>query len=228
MQGEIVPYKGGRLTLAEVERVAEMAVASLLFGNFISKPKAAMAILMGQELGLPPATALASIHVIDDKPAVSANLMIALVKRSRPRYDLKITRRDDDGATVEWYQDGEVWGVSTFDEADARQAGLIPPIPNSWSPDKKQKWPKSGWAKYPKAMYVARAVAAGFRMYAGDLALGGNLYATEEFEDRLNPEDSRLGGDVIDIPVEDVNVVKKKSLQYTIDEVAQESPQVVS
>src|SRR5258708_32441532 len=45
-----------------------------------SVPAVAPAILAGRELGLPPLTSLANIHVIKGKPALSAVLMRALIQ----------------------------------------------------------------------------------------------------------------------------------------------------
>lgn len=47
-----------------------------------SAPKVAAAILHGRELGLPPMTSLAGVHVIQGRPGVSAELMRALIQQS--------------------------------------------------------------------------------------------------------------------------------------------------
>lgn len=213
MPNEVVPYRPSPMPLEEVQKIAEVAFNSLVFGNLKGPKQAVVCILAGRELGLGPMASLSAIHLIGDKPTVSANFMMALVKKSRPRYDFKPVLRSNKGARVEWYQDGDLWGESEFTEEDARSAGLLPAKPNS------------GWAKYTKAMYLARAVAVGFRLYAGDLAFGGNLYVTEELSDQVHPDDAGIGGDVIDTKATSIRSGLKHAIR---DAVLEESTKEVN
>lgn len=127
--------------------------------------KVAAAILTGRELGLPPMTALSSIHVINGKPGISAEMMRALVlqaghkivvsESSSQRVVIK-GRRDDAGE--------DEWTTVTWTDQDANRAGL-----------------KGGnYAKYPRQMLAARATTELCRLLFADVIHG--LRSIEELE----------------------------------------------
>jgi hypothetical protein len=120
-------------------------------------------ILYGQELGLGPMQSLASINVIDARPAASPELMRALVARAGHRIDVvemsatKVTiqgKRADTGseARVTWTMD------------DAKRAGLAG---------------RGAWATYPRAMLLARATSELCRAIFPDV-IAGLSYTPEE------------------------------------------------
>ena len=64
--------------------LAQLLVASRLLPRSVGTPEAAFAIIAtGRELGLTAMQALRSIHVIEGKPTLSADLQLALVKTRR-------------------------------------------------------------------------------------------------------------------------------------------------
>lgn len=131
--------------------------------------KAAAAMLTGRELGLPPMTSLASIHVINGKPGISAELMRAMVaqrgheirfgKVSSSEVTVRGRRaedRDDDGA----------WTEVTWTIGEAQRAGLVSNGNN--------------YAKYPRQMLTARATTELCRLLFADVIHG--LRSVEELE----------------------------------------------
>jgi hypothetical protein len=63
--------------------IAQHAAASRLMGASARTPEAALIVIMtGRELGLTAMQSLRSLHVIEGKPVMSADLMIALTRRS--------------------------------------------------------------------------------------------------------------------------------------------------
>ena len=65
----------------DVERLARIAVASSY--TACRRPEEAAFLLMtGRELGLSPMQSLRGIYVVSGKPVLSADLMVAAVRRS--------------------------------------------------------------------------------------------------------------------------------------------------
>ena len=116
--------------LAELTGIAKLLAAS---GYFDAKGTAEQAvaqlatkILAGREMGLGPFAAVQGIHVIQGRPALSANLIASAIKSS-PKYDYRVRQLSADICELEFFERVggrlETLGVSTFTAADARAAG---------------------------------------------------------------------------------------------------------
>lgn len=139
-------------------------VKSGLLGRNIQKPEAAFAIILaGRELGLTAMQSLRSIHIIEGKPTLSADLMVALVKRSPVCRSFKLIESTAEVATYEADRIGEGPTRMSFTMAQAKAAGV-----NG----------KDNWRKYPEAMLRARCIAALARVVFPDLLMG--IYETDE------------------------------------------------
>jgi hypothetical protein len=144
-----------------------LATAGTLPKAYREKPgDVLLAMAYGEALGLHVTNVFTSVHIIDGRPSMSAELMQALIRRAGHRIRIKgdarqatcvIVRRDDPD-----YAYSVTW---TLD--DARQAKLLPAKADS------------GWAKYPGAMLQARAVSACARQACADV-LAGVSYIPEE------------------------------------------------
>lgn len=129
------------------------------------KPADVMAIVMrGAELGLPPMTALASMHAIKGRVTLSADGMSALVQRNREVCQwLRLVESTGDAATYETQRAGHPSPVRlSFTRAQAKAAGLG----------------GDNWSRYPDAMLRARCLSAICRAVYPDLVLG--LYDPDE------------------------------------------------
>lgn len=123
------------------------------------------AILMGQELGFPPLTALRMIHVINGTPTLSAAGMKA--KALQAGIQLKTEHWDAQRCRIAGKRPGwEHWEYAEFTIEDARKADLL-------------KNPT--WNKHPRAMLHARAVSMLLKTIATDIIEG--MQATEELID---------------------------------------------
>ncbi len=168
--GEVVPaeverYRGYDpvdVSLDEVGKIGRVFAQSGYFKDARDAAQCVTKILAGRELGIGPFQSVAQFHVVEGKPTMSAGLVGALVKRSG-RYDYLPKTWTDTECVLEWYQDREVVGESSFTIAEAERANLR----------------GSGWTKYPKSMLLARALTQGARMYCPDV-FGGAIYETSE------------------------------------------------
>jgi hypothetical protein len=125
-------------------------------------------VVSGHELGLAPMQALRSIHVIQGKPVMSAELMVALVKRNRDVCEY-FTLVDSTPllATYATKRAGEPEPTRmTYTIEEARAARLAD---------------KDNWKKHTAAMLRARCSAALARAVYPDLVLG--VYETDEGEE---------------------------------------------
>lgn len=111
--------------------------------DFKGKPgNVLIAVQMGAEVGLPPTQALQNIAVINGRPALWGDAVLALVMASPECIDVA---EEDDGstATCTIKRRGKSDVARTFSVEDAKQAGLHG---------------KSGpWTQYPKRMRQMRA-----------------------------------------------------------------------
>ena len=121
-------------------------------------------ILWGLDLGLRPLEALAELHVINGKPAMSANLILRKL-REHGRYDFRMVESTDAACEIEILRDGKPQGSVRWTIEDAKKAGL----------DRKDTW-----RSFPRDMLRSRAVTAAVRTYAPDLLGRATAYVAEE------------------------------------------------
>jgi len=158
-------------SMDEAFRMAEMLSGSQMVPkNYQGKPQDALvAMMMGSELGLNPIQSLANVAVINGKPAIYGDALLALVQ-NHPKFGGHEESFDESSMTASctvWRKGDSSKHTVTFSQADAKQAGL---------------WGKQGpWAQYPKRMLMWRARGYALRDKFAD-ALGG-LITVEEARD---------------------------------------------
>ncbi len=169
--------------LDDVQRAAKMMLASGYFeaqrDPAVGVAQLAVKILAGREMGYGPFASVQGIHVIQGKPALSANLMAAAVKAS-PRYDYRVRKMDDSAVSIEFFERVggklESLGVSTFTKEDAVKAGT------------------QNMQKYGRNMMFARCMSNGVKWFAPDVFLGNTVYVPEELGATVDGET----GEIID------------------------------
>ncbi|WP_328186996.1 recombinase RecT [Marinobacter sp. OP 3.4] len=158
-------------SMDEAFRMAEMLAGSQMVPkNYQGKPQDALvAMMMGSELGLNPIQSLANVAVINGKPAIYGDALLALVQ-NHPKFGGHEEFCDEATMTATctvWRKGDAAKHTVTFSQADAQKAGL---------------WGKSGpWTQYPKRMLMWRARGYALRDKFAD-ALGG-LITVEEARD---------------------------------------------
>ena len=144
-----------------------LADSSMVPKDFVGKPgNCLIAIQWGAELGLKPLQALQNLAIINGRPSLWGDAVIALVRAS-PLCE-SITETDDGHtATCRVKRRGEQEQTRTFSLEDAKTAGLLG---------------KQGpWTQYPKRMRQMRARAFALRDVFPDVLRG--LLVAEELMD---------------------------------------------
>lgn len=160
-------------TLAPTNMKEAMEFAGLLAKSDIvpkdyqGKPgNVLVAIQWGMEIGLQPMQAMQNIAVINGRPSIWGDAMIALVRAS-PNFEYITETQDDKQATCIIKRKGEPEAVRTFSMEDAKRAGLMG---------------KSGpWTQYPKRMMQMRARSWALRDVFPDV-LKGMICAEEALD----------------------------------------------
>lgn len=151
-----------------------MAGAMARSGLFAAKsPEQAVVILMtGMELGLAPAQAMRGIYVVQNRPVLSADMMVAICKAAKDVCCFfRLVETTDTKATYETQRVGDPEPTRlTFTMEDAKRAKLSG---------------KEIWQAYPAPLLRARCSSGLARAVYPDLLLG--LYTPEEAED-FRPE----------------------------------------
>jgi len=155
-------------SLDEALRLAEiMAKADIVPKDYIGKPgNILVAIQWGAEIGLAPLQAMSHIAVINGRPALWGDALLAIVRGSGllASFEEEIGA---DSATCTAQRRGEAPISRTFSREDAKQAGLLG---------------KAGpWSQYPRRMMQMRARAWVLRDLFPDVIRG--LHVAEEAQD---------------------------------------------
>lgn len=129
-------------------------------------------LVMGAEIGIKPMQALNSINVIQGKPTISPQLMMAMVRGRLPSSIIDIKQNPEaKSVTVKAARSKEELDAGLYYEA-------------VWDLDRATRMglaTKDNYVKQAKTMLTWRAVAEACRMQFPDIIMG--LYVPEEFQD---------------------------------------------
>lgn len=147
--------------------LAKRLVASRLMPKAVTSPEAALAIIItGRELGLTAMQSLRGIHIIEGKPVLSSDTMLALALRDERCESFRLVESTAKIATFETKRKGTTEPTRfSFTIEEAQTAGLTT---------------KDNWKKYAPAMLRARCIAALARIVYPDIFLG--VYADDELQ----------------------------------------------
>jgi hypothetical protein len=163
------------VSLDEASALAKAAVASKLYA-ITSAEAGLMILLTGRDLGLSASQALRGIYVVNNKPVISADAMVAAVRRSGLAKSWRVVESTIERCTIETTREGEEHPErETFTLEDAKRAGL----------DRKDVW-----RAYPRDMLRHRCAAALVRRVYPDVVLG--CYVPGEIDDPPSPAPLRV------------------------------------
>jgi len=152
----LVPY-------TDMERMAASIAKSGLFG-FKTAEQALAIMAVAQAEGLHPATAARDYHVINGRPALKADAMLARFQAAGGRIDYSVLTDEKVEATFSHPSGGSATIEWTLERAKRAELGG-----------------NQMWRKYPRQMLRARVISEGIRtVFPG--ATGG-MYVPEEVAD---------------------------------------------
>lgn len=203
---------GTGLSIAQVKWAGEVFFKSGMFADTSDMSQAMVKIMAGQELGLAPFAAMNGINIIKGRPSMSANLIASAVKK-HPKYDYRVLVNSDVHCEIEWYEviDGkrEKVGKNAFTNEMAKNAGLH----------------GDNWNKYPAAMLFARAISAGYKMYAPDVFMVSVYTEDEIISDGYIPNAAPTVKAIAPAPVQRLDTIPGDQAD---DEPFTEQPQMMS
>lgn len=161
--------------------MSKTLLASGFLPRSIDRPEKVVTIMLkGRELGWPPMRSFQHIHVIEGKPALSAEAMLALIYEKVPGAVVHVVETTNDICVINAARPGRDSTLFKFSIQDAQRAGLMG---------------KGVWKSYPRAMLRSRCVSEMARAVFPD-ALMGCSYTPEELDAEVNES-----GDIIDVRV---------------------------
>jgi len=190
------------IPLTEMQEMAKIGVESNFFG--IKKPTEALALmLIAQSEGKHPATVFSQYHVIQGRPALKSDAMLARFQQAGGRVEWHTHTNEKVSATFIHPQGGSL--TVDWDMPRAKEAGLTG---------------KDNYKKFPRQMLRARVISEGVRaVYPGVLQ---GMYTPEEVQEFEAPRPVRSAKvEVVEVktePVVEVPVVQIKMATKWADE----------
>lgn len=197
------------LSLHDMQVLALEIYQSGHYADLRNKSQALSKIILGQELGLPPAYSCTHLYIVPGKPpATDGQAMAGLIKKNGFSYKEK-----EHVPGKKWVLDmigkkGEVLGQGSFTIEEAEKAGLLA---------------KQGftWKGYPDDMLFWKAIARGARRWCPE-AIGG-LYLKEEID--LEIEGSEIPkAEIITVEAVEVNKPEPVKTEPIKEEPKKEEP----
>jgi hypothetical protein len=166
------------ITVDQIQTMANAVVKSQLFGMKTVEQATAL-MLIAQAEGYHPALAARDYHIIQGRPTLKAETMMARFQQQGGRVEWKTLTDEEVTATFSHPSGGSATITWTFEQA--RKAGLTG---------------KDNWKNYPRAMLRARVVSEGIRTVFPGVVLG--VYTPEEVQDiPAHPQARDMGAAVV-------------------------------
>ena len=160
-------------TMTEARQISRWLHESRMFSDYGTPQAVLSTVMLGRELGLPAMASLRSVHIIEGKHSLSADLMVALVLRSGLAEYFQLVESTDKICTFETKRKGAPKSQKlSYTIEQAEKAGLM-----FVRPGKKP----GNWHKIPKQMLRHRCKSELARLEYPDLLAG--LYTPEELND---------------------------------------------
>jgi hypothetical protein len=172
--------------LAKLDEYGDALVKRGVLPTGMSGAAAKAIIATGAELGIPPMTALRTMHFIDGKLSLDTQLQLSLALKAGVRV-VSIDHKEDDKtgdplSCAVTLARGDFQYTARWTMRDAERAGFLVMVTVAapGQPKPIQQVKKDNWRKYPKVMLQWRAVGDALRVVAPDVVSG--LYDPVELE----------------------------------------------
>jgi hypothetical protein len=151
------------LRIDELQVIAGQVARSRLWG--LDESQAFALMLLAHSKGLHPVQAVERYHVVNGRPVMKADAMLAEFQSS--------------GGVVTWHRHDETECSATF-----TCPGIGQPVTITWTIEDARRAEllrNPTWGKYPRQMLKARVISEGIRMALPGVAIG--IYTPEEAQD---------------------------------------------
>lgn len=192
----VQPRQASAIGFEHQMRLAESFAKSQLFGIKSADQALALMALCEAE-GMHPAIAMRDYHIIQGKPALKADAMLARFQSAGGK--VKWLEMTDERVAAEFSHPSGGTVTMDWDKARAQTAGF---------------WGKDNWKKFPRAMLRARVISEGIRTVFPGVIVG--VYTPEEVQD-FDEKPSRQMKDVTPPPVDEAHL---KELMDSLNETA--------
>lgn len=200
-------------TLTEVQALAEVLAKSTLLPDALKGKvnDVAVQILAGQELGLAPMASIRGVHVVQGKPLLSADTMVALCLGSGIAEYFSVVEETATQVTYETKRKGSPHPQRfTWSDDDTKNAGL-----NT----------KDNWRMHKRQMRRARCKAVLARDVYPDVLSG--CYDPDEIAvpamPRQQPQNDVIEAEFTDAPLDPLSAIE---LAATVDELKAIAPRL--
>lgn len=189
-----------RISVSDIQVLADSIVKSKLFGlNNVHQAIALMAL--AQSEGIHPATAARDYHIVEGRPSMKAEVMLARFQAKGGTS--KVVKYTDDGVTMEFHhpQGGSVTITWDLKRITAAKANGSPKALAMYKTN-------------PAAMYRSRCISEGIRTVFPGVIIG--VYAPEEMDDFKPAKVS--DANIIDAEFEQTADVKEEPTKEPVTE----------
>ena len=174
---QLVKVENGS-TFEQLQTQAALLVKSGFLPKTVDTPEKALTIMLtGKELGLGPMESIRSINVVNGRPCMSAQLLLALCHRTKEVEQAFTEKTTDAEVVFVLKRRGSPAFRSVFTRAEADQAKFS----QSFNRDKNAWQTKDNWVKQPATMLLWRAISKAARIVFPDAICG--IYTPDEAED---------------------------------------------
>jgi hypothetical protein len=169
----VQPRQAPAISFEQQLILAEAFAKSGLFGVKTADQALALMALCEAD-GMHPARAIQEYHIIQGRPALKADAMMARFQAAGGR--VKWLEMSDERVAAEFSHPSGGTVTIDWDKARAQQAGF---------------WGKDNWKKFPRAMLRARVISEGIRTVFPGVVVG--VYTPEEVQDFDQPKVKDMG-----------------------------------
>ena len=192
--------------MQDIERMGTAIAKSELFG--MKTPEQAIALmLIAQAEGMHPAIAARDYHVIQGRPALKADAMLARFQSAGGKVQWEIYTDEEVKATFSHNAGGTI--TLSWTLAQAKKIGLAT---------------KDSWKNYPRAMLRARVISEGIRTVYPGCVVG--VYTPEEvgdFEPRSEKTTRDMGSvEIVNDPAPSTPVLRTDTIETMVDDIPPE------
>lgn len=162
--------------IIDVQRIGGLLAASGYFTDARDMAQAAVKVMAGEELGIPPVASMMGINIIKGKVALGANLIASRIRAHG--YEYRHKSFDNTGCCLVFFSKldangkREILGESSFTDADAKAAQISSDM----------------YKKFPRNMFFARAMSNGAKWYTPEVFAGAPVYTPEELGARVDDQ----------------------------------------